>query len=85
MSPVVKEHVDQVRNTVHEVLAGKASEIFMARTDKILEEWAADKLTAAQACEKVQKAVSLFLGEDLATEIGNRCALIVMRESAGRK
>jgi hypothetical protein len=85
MSPAAKAHVDQVRKTVHEVLAGKGSEIFLVRIDKILEEWAADKLTAAQACEKVQKAVSLFLGEDLATEIGNRCAPIVMRESAGKK
>jgi len=70
---------------MHEVLAGRASDGFMKRIDAILEEWAADKLTAAQACEKVRKAVNLFLGEDLAKEIGNRCAPIVMKESAGKK
>jgi hypothetical protein len=57
----------------------------MARLDSILEEWSADKLTAAQACEKTRKVVILFMGEDLAREIGNRCAPIVMRESAAKK
>lgn len=85
MSPVSKENVDQVRNIVHEILAGKASGIFMGRIDAILDEWVAERSTAAQACEKVQKAVSLFLGEDLAKTIGDRCAFIVMRESAGKK
>ena len=85
MNAASKEHVDQVRAVMHEVLAGRASDVFMKRIDGILEEWAADKLTAAQACDKVRKAVNLFLGEDLAKEIGNRCAPIVMKESAGKK
>jgi hypothetical protein len=85
VNPASKEHVNQVRAVMHEVLAGRASDVFMKRIYGILEEWAADKLTAAQACEKVRKAVSLFLGEDLAKEIGNRCAPIVMKESAGKK
>lgn len=85
MNPASKEHIDQVRKVMHEVLAGRASDVFMKRIDGILEEWAADKLTAAQACDKVRKAVSLFLGEDLAKDIGNRCAPIVMKESAGKK
>ena len=85
MSSASKEHVEQVRKIVHEVLAGKASNIFMGRIDAILAEWEAGTLNAAQACDKVRKAVSLFLGEDLAKDIGNRCAPIVMRESAGKK
>ena len=85
MSPAAKENVEQIRKVVHEVLAGRASDIFMTRIDGILEEWSADKLTAAQACEKVRKVVSLFIGEDLAKEIGNRCAPIVMRESVVKK
>jgi hypothetical protein len=85
MSPVAKESVEQVRKVVREVLAGRASDIFMGRLDSILEEWSADKLTAAQACEKVRKVVTLFMGEDLAREIGNRCAPVVMRESAAKK
>ena len=85
MSPAARENVEQVRKVVHEVLAGRASDIFMKRIDGILEEWSADKLTAAQACEKVRKVVSLFIGEDLAKEIGNRCAPIVMRESVVKK
>ena len=85
MSPAAKESVEQVRKVVHEVLAGRASDVFMVRIDGILDEWSAEKLTAAQACEKVRKAVILFMGEDLAKEIGNRCAPVVMRESAAKK
>jgi len=85
MSPAAKESVEQVRKVVHEVLAGRASNSFMGRIDGILEEWAADKLTAAQACDKVRKAVNLFLGEDLAKDIGSRCAPIVMKESIAKK
>lgn len=85
MSPVAKENVDQVYKIVHEVLAGKASQIFMGRIDGIVADWSADKLNAAQACDKVQKAVALFLGEDLARQIQDRCAVVVMRETAGKK
>jgi len=82
VSPVSNEHIDQVRKIVHEVLAGKASDIFLGRIDGILGEWEAGKFTAAKACEKMQKTVGLFIDEDLAKEIGNKCAPIVMRESA---
>lgn len=85
MNPLTREHVDQVRKIIHEVLAGRASDIFMSRIDVILGEWEAGTLTAAQSCEKVRKAVSLFISEDLARDIGNRCAPIVMKESAGKK
>jgi len=85
VSSASKEHVEQVRKIVHEVLAGKASNIFMGRIDAILAEWEAGTLNAAQACDKVRKAVGLFLGEDLAKDIGNRCAPIVMRESAQKR
>jgi hypothetical protein len=85
VSPVAKENVEQVRKVVHEVLSGRASNIFLGRVDAILEEWSAGKLTAAEACEKTRKVVSLFLGEDLAKEIGNRCAPVVMRESGAKK
>jgi hypothetical protein len=80
-----KEHAEQVRKIVHEVLAGRASNIFMGRIDAILADWEAGTLNAAQACDKVRKAVALFLGEDLAKDIGNRCAPIVMRESAQKR
>lgn len=82
MIPASTESVDQVRRVVHEVLAGKVSNVFMGRIDNIMNEWASGALTAAQACDKVKKAVALFIGEDQAKEIGNRCAPIVMRESA---
>jgi len=85
MSPVAKESVEQVRKAVHEVLAARASIIFTGRIDGILDQWSADKLTAAQACEKIGKIVGLFIGEDLAKEIGKRSAPIVMRESAAKK
>ncbi len=85
MSSLSKEHLNQVRKIIHEVLAGRASDIFLGRLDKILLDWGAGKLTAAQASEKVQKFVSLFIDENLAKEIVNKCAPIVMRESASRK
>jgi hypothetical protein len=85
VSPVAKESVEQVRKVVHEVLSGRASNSFLGRVDAILEEWSAGKLAAAEACEKVRKIVALFLGEDLAKEIGNRCAPVVMRESGAKK
>ena len=85
MSPASKEHVDQVRKFVHEVLAGKTSALFLGRIDEILAEWNEGKLTAAKACEKIQKTVSLFIDEKLAKEIGTKCAPIVMRESAAGK
>ena len=85
MNPVSKEHIDQMRETIHDVLAGRASEMFLGRIDGIVADWSAGKLSAAQACEKVQKTVSLFIDEDLAREIGKRCAPIVMREPPTRK
>jgi hypothetical protein len=33
MNPVTKEHIDQMREIIHEVLAGKASKIFLGRID----------------------------------------------------
>jgi hypothetical protein len=85
VSPVSKERVDAVRTIIHDVIGGAASPVFLGRVDAILTDWAADKFTAAQACEKVQKIVTLFIDEDKAREIGARCAPIVMRESANIK
>jgi hypothetical protein len=84
MTLVPKEHVDQMRNVIKEVL-GSASDIFLKRLDPILNDWAAGTLSAAQACEKVQKTVGLFFDADKAREIGYRCAPIVMKESATPK
>lgn len=83
MSPVSKERVEQMRNAIHAALAGKASDVFLVRIDAALADWASGKVTAAQACEKIQKIVALFIDQDLAREIGNRCSPIVMKESAG--
>ena len=85
MSPVPKKHIDQMRSAILEVLGNSVSQIFLSRLDGILNDWGADKITAAQACEKIQKTVSLFISEDKAIEIGSRCAPIVMRESAASK
>jgi hypothetical protein len=85
MSAAPRERVDEVRSIIHDVLGGAASKIFLGRIDAVLNDWAEGKMTAAQACDKVQKMVGLFIGEDKAREIGARCALIVMRESATQK
>jgi len=81
MNPVSQEKVDLVKNEILAVLGKSASELFIRRVDVILADWSAGKLTAAQACEKIQKIVALFIDEDKAREIGSRCAPIVMRES----
>ncbi len=81
MSPVPRERIDYVKSEILTVLGKSVSDLFLHRVDGILEDWSAGKLTAAQACEKIQKLVSLFIDEDKAREIGSRCAPIVMRES----
>jgi hypothetical protein len=85
VSPVPKEHVDQMRGAIHEILGATASDIFIGRIDGIINDWVAGKISAAQACEKVQKMVALFVDEQKAREIGYRCAPIVMRESVQLK
>jgi hypothetical protein len=85
MSPVAKEQIDQMKGEIHAVLGKTASDLFLRRVDAILEDWAAGKYAAAQACEKVQKLVTLFIDEDKAREIGSRFAPIVMRETAPAK
>jgi hypothetical protein len=76
---------EQVRAIVHEVLAGVASELFLGRVDAVLADWSSGKIPASQACEKVQKMVSLFIDENKAKEIASRCAPIVMRATATQK
>ena len=81
MSPVSNERFETMRRAILETLGTGVSPMFIGRVDAILSEWRADKITAAQACEKVQKLVTLFIDENKASEIGSRCALIVMKES----
>ena len=78
-------HIEEVRRIVHEILGNGASAVFLGRVDAVLSEWTSGKLTAAQACEKIQKMVSLFIDVKKAQEIAARCAPIVMRESASSK
>jgi hypothetical protein len=85
MSPIPRERVEQVRSEITTALKDNASPVFLNRVNAVLEDWASEKLTAAEACEKVQKMVTLFIGEDKAREIGMRCAPIVMRESASSR
>jgi hypothetical protein len=85
MSPVPREQIDHMKGEILSVLDKAASDLFLRRIDAILEEWSAGKYTAVQACEKIQKLVSLFIDEDKAREIGSRFAPIVMRETAPAK
>lgn len=80
-----KERVDLIRAEIHAAVGQTASPVFFKRVDAIIDDWAAGKLNAADACEKVQKLVALFISEDKAREIGARCAPIVMRESLSEK
>jgi len=85
MSPASREQVDQIKGEIHAMLGKTASDLFLGRVDAILEDWAGGKYTAVQACEKVQKLVSLFIDEDKAREIGSCFAPIVMRETSREK
>jgi hypothetical protein len=85
MSAAPRERVDEVRSIVHDVLGESASKMFLERIDAVLNDWAEGKMTAANACEKVQKTVGLFIDQDKARQIGERCAMIVMRETASQK
>jgi hypothetical protein len=85
MSPVSKETADHLKSEIYAVLGEGASELFLRRVDAILEECSAGKLTVVQACDKVQKLVSLFIDEGKAREIGTRCAPIIAKESVAAK
>jgi len=85
VTPASAAHIEEVRKIVFEVLGGSASKVFLGRVDATLAEWASGKMTAAQACDKVKKMVSLFIDENKSLEIATRCAPIVMRESSGTK
>ena len=81
MTEAPKEWINQMRGEIHAVLGEAASPLFLKRVDAILDDSAAGKLTAAQACEKIQKIVTLFIDEEKSRTIGSRCASIVMRHS----
>jgi hypothetical protein len=81
MSPSSKAQVDQVSRLIREILGDHASNIFIQRLDSILNDWAVDKFTATQSCEKIVKNVSLFIDEDKAREISDRCEPIFLQES----
>lgn len=85
MSPVPQEQFDRIKGEIHTVLGETVSELFLRRVDALLEEWVAGKYTAAQACEKVQKLVALFIDKGKAGEIGSRFAPIIMRETTPSK
>jgi hypothetical protein len=85
MSAVPGERVEQMRIAITEVLNKKGSAVFLNRVNTILDDWASAKINAAEACEKIQKIVTLFIGHEEASQIGVRCAPIVMRESASNR
>jgi hypothetical protein len=85
MSPVSQEQFDRIKGEIHAVLGGTVSELFLRRVDALLEDWVAGKYTAAEACDKVQKLVSLFIDKGKAREIGTRFAPLIMSEATPAK
>ena len=85
MSAVTPELVDQMKKTIVDTLGSSASKAFLLRVEAVVADWAAGKLTAAQACEKVEKMVTLFIDADKAQQIASRCAPIVMKETSQKK
>ena len=85
MSAAPKARVEEVRSIVHDVLGSSTSKSFLVRVDTVLNDWAEGKIGAAIACDKVKKMVGLFIDEGKARQIGDRCATIVMKETAAQK
>lgn len=81
MSPTPQARVEQMKHIIHEVLGTAASPAFLQRIDAVLAEWSAGKINAAQASQKVEKMVALFIDAEKASEISSRCALIVMKDA----
>jgi len=85
MSIAPHARVEEVRSIVHDVLGGSASKSFLGRVDAVLNDWAEGKIGAAIACDKVKKMTGLFIDEEKARQISDRCAMIVMKETAAQK
>ncbi|HEY3347854.1 MAG TPA: hypothetical protein VGK71_09555 [Nitrospirota bacterium] len=61
-----------MRATVRETLGTIASEIFLARVDKVIAEVAGGSLSFADGCARIEKMVNLFIGLDEARLLGVR-------------
>jgi len=73
----MNEVVEQIKKTIHSILGDKASDIFLGRVAKVLDDGAKDKATLTEACARIEKMVNLFIGTDEAKVIGSRCKEIL--------
>jgi len=85
VSPVPQESIDQMKTIISDVLGAGANKSFLQRIDAVLADWSSDKINAAQAAEKVEKMVSLFIDSDKSKEIATRCAPIIMKAMTLKK
>jgi len=59
-----------IRQAVHDRLGEVASTIFLSRVDKTLEQADGSRDSLLEACTKITKMVSLFIGVDEAQAVG---------------
>lgn len=78
---VLQEAVEQIKRAVREILGEVASQIFLARIDKTLDEGGKDRASLELACTRIEKTVNLFIGSDEAKVIAKRCREIIERSA----
>lgn len=69
----------EIKLAVIDALGDSASQIFLSRMDKTLDEAGPDPESLRQACGRIEKMVRLFIGADEARAVGERCRGILDR------
>lgn len=73
----MEARIASIKDAVIDVLGGSASQIFLSRMDKTLDEAGGDPAAIRTACVRIEKMVRLFIGPDEARAVGERCRLIL--------
>ena len=66
--------VAELKQIVHDVLGTVASEVLLKRVYAVLDEEHKDSASLEQACIKIEKMVSLFIGADKTQTLTSRFA-----------
>ena len=75
----MKHITAELNSIVQEVLGGTASKVLLGRIDSMLTDGSSSREELQQACDKIEKMVKLFIGEDKARIIGKRFKEVLAR------
>ena len=78
----MEKAVAEIKAAVREILGDVASQIFLGRVDRALDEGLKDRESLSQACTRVEKMVNLFIGVNEAKVIASRCREIIGKLAA---